>query len=46
VDWFRRCLPEAVFLYGAAGVIVVAVRKHFQPYYVMSFVAVFPFLVA
>ncbi|SEI18959.1 hypothetical protein [Tardiphaga sp. OK245] len=44
-DWLRRFLPEAVFLYGAAGVMLIAVLKHFQPYYVVSFVAVFPFLV-
>lgn len=42
--WLRRYLPEAIFVFGAAILMLVAVLKHFQPYYVVSFVAVYPFL--
>lgn len=45
MDWLKRYLPEGVLLLTAAGVMLLALLKHYQPYYVVSVAAVFPFIV-
>ena len=42
--WLREHLPEGTLLAAASAVMLLAVIKHYQPYYVVSFAAVIPFL--
>ena len=43
-SWLQRHLPESVLLFAAALAMLLALLKHYQPYYIVSVVAVFPFL--
>lgn len=44
-DWLRVHAPEGVLLIGAAGLMSLALLKHFQPYYTVSVAALFPLIV-
>jgi hypothetical protein len=43
--WLRQHMAEGVFLFAAAAAMLLAVLKHYQPYYIVSVAAVLPFIV-
>ena len=43
--WLAGQLPEGVFIFAAAGGMLLAVLKHYQPYYIVSVAAVLPFMI-
>ncbi|SEI18956.1 hypothetical protein [Tardiphaga sp. OK245] len=43
--WLASQLPEGIFIFAAAAAMLLAVLKHYQPYYIVSVAAVLPFMI-
>lgn len=43
--WFRDHLPEGIFLFAGLFGMILAILKHYVPYYLVSVSAVLPFIV-